>query len=51
VHQEEPIHYSNVMLIDSDKNATRVGVRVSDKLNSKGKPIKVRYAKTNGKDI
>jgi large subunit ribosomal protein L24 len=51
VHQEEPIHYSNVMLIDSDKNATRVGVRVSDKLNSKGKHIKVRYAKTNGKDI
>jgi large subunit ribosomal protein L24 len=41
---EMPIHYSNVMLIDSDKKATRIGIRYEEKGN---RTTKVRYAKTN----
>lgn len=51
IHKELPIHYSNVQLIDSDKKATRVGIRLTDKTNTKGKVIKQRYAKSNGKVI
>lgn len=51
IHKELPIHYSNVQLIDSDKRPTRVGIRITDKKDSKGKVIKQRYAKTNGKPI
>jgi large subunit ribosomal protein L24 len=51
VHKEMPIHYSNVLLVDSDKKATRVGYKITEKVSSNGKAIKVRYAKTNGKDI
>jgi large subunit ribosomal protein L24 len=52
VHQEAPIHVSNVMLavevdVDGDKRTvgTRVGYRVDDNGN------KVRYAKRTGEDI
>jgi large subunit ribosomal protein L24 len=51
VRKEMPIHYSNVQLIDSEKKPTRIGIQFSDKLNTKGKSIKIRYAKTNGKEI
>ncbi|MFP7364869.1 50S ribosomal protein L24 [Corynebacterium callunae] len=45
VTQEAPIHVSNVMVIDSDGNPTRVGFRVDE--NGK----KVRVSRRNGKDI
>jgi large subunit ribosomal protein L24 len=52
VHQEAPIHISNVMLaveveVDGDKKTvgTRVGYRVDDNGN------KVRFAKRTGEDI
>jgi large subunit ribosomal protein L24 len=52
VHQEAPIHVSNVMLaveveVDGDKKTvgTRVGYRVDDNGN------KVRFAKRTGEDI
>ncbi|WP_080793406.1 50S ribosomal protein L24 [Corynebacterium pacaense] len=45
VTQEAPIHVSNVMVIDSDGNATRVGFRFDE--NGK----KVRVSRRNGKDI
>jgi large subunit ribosomal protein L24 len=51
VHKEMPIHYSNVQLVDSEKNPTRLGTRIDEKVIVKGKPAKVRYAKSNGKDI
>lgn len=51
VHKEMPVHYSNVMLMDADKNQSRVGIRLSNKLDSKGKAIKVRYTKSNDKEI
>jgi len=44
VTQEAPIHVSNVMVIDSDGNPTRIGYRFED-----GK--KVRFAKTTGEAI
>ena len=51
VHKEMPVHYSNVMLMDADKNPSKVGIRLSNKLDSKGKAIKVRYTKSNDKEI
>ncbi|HEX6197784.1 MAG TPA: 50S ribosomal protein L24 [Jiangellaceae bacterium] len=48
VHQEAPVHVSNVMLavdVDGKKVGTRVGYRVDDDGN------KVRYAKRTGKEI
>ncbi|AIT60308.1 50S ribosomal protein L24 [Corynebacterium doosanense] len=45
VTQEAPIHVSNVMVVDADGNATRVGYRFDE--NGK----KVRVSKRNGKDI
>ncbi|MEN6296094.1 MAG: 50S ribosomal protein L24 [Chloroherpetonaceae bacterium] len=51
VHKEMPVHYSNVMLMDADKNPSRVGIRLSNKLDPKGKAIKVRYTKSNDKEI
>lgn len=45
VTQEAPIHVSNVMVIDSDGNPTRVGYRFDE--NGK----KVRISRRNGKDI
>lgn len=46
--KELPIDISNVMLIDSDKNPTRLEFR-KEEVN--GKMISVRYAKSNGKKI
>lgn len=51
IHKEMPIHYSNVQLLDAEKKPTRIGIRLDEKNMSKGKPTKVRYAKSNGKDI
>ncbi len=48
VSKEMPIHYSNVMILDSDKNPTRIGIRIDEK---DGKKIKIRYSKKNGKDL
>ena len=45
VTQEAPIHVSNVMVLDSDGNPTRVGYRFDED----GK--KVRVSRRNGKDI
>ncbi|MDO4686750.1 MAG: 50S ribosomal protein L24 [Corynebacterium sp.] len=45
VTQEAPIHVSNVMILDSDGNPTRVGYRFDE--NGK----KVRISRRNGKDI
>jgi large subunit ribosomal protein L24 len=46
VTQEAAIHVSNVMVIDSDGNPTRIGYRVDDETGKK-----VRVSKRNGKDI
>ncbi|CAI37977.1 50S ribosomal protein L24 [Corynebacterium macclintockiae] len=45
VTQEAPIHVSNVMVVDSDGNPTRIGYRFDED----GK--KIRVSKRNGKDI
>lgn len=45
VTQEAPIHVSNVMVLDSDGNPTRVGYRFDE--NGK----KIRVSRRNGKDI
>ncbi len=46
VTQEAPSHVSNVMVIDSDGNPTRIGYRVDEESGKK-----VRVSKRNGKDI
>jgi large subunit ribosomal protein L24 len=46
VTQEAPIHVSNVMVVDSDGNPTRVGYRVDSETGKR-----VRISKRNGKDI
>lgn len=43
--QETPVHMSNVMLVDGNGKATRVGYR----LNADG--VKERFAKTTGETI
>jgi large subunit ribosomal protein L24 len=45
ITQEAPIHISNVMVVDGDGKATRLGVRVDDE----GK--NVRISRRTGKDI
>ena len=45
VTQEAPIHVSNVMVVDTDGRATRVGYRVDD--NGQ----KIRVARRSGKDL
>ena len=45
ITQEAPIHISNVMIVDGDGKATRLGVRVDDE----GK--NVRISRRTGKDI
>lgn len=45
VVQEAPIHVSNVMVVDSDGNPTRIAYRTNDE----GK--RVRVSRRNGKDI
>ena len=46
VTQEAPIHVSNVMVVDSDGNPTRIGYRVDEETGKR-----VRISKRNGKDI
>ncbi|MCW1957963.1 MAG: 50S ribosomal protein L24 [Mycobacterium sp.] len=46
VTQEAAIHVSNVMVVDSDGKATRIGYRIDEKTGKK-----VRISKRNGKDI
>ncbi|MDL9944925.1 MULTISPECIES: 50S ribosomal protein L24 [unclassified Gordonia (in: high G+C Gram-positive bacteria)] len=46
VTQEAKIHVSNVMVVDSDGNPTRVGYRVDEETGKK-----VRISRKNGKDI
>jgi large subunit ribosomal protein L24 len=48
ISKEMPIHYSNVMILDSDKNPTRIGIRIEER---DGKIVKIRYSKKNGKDL
>jgi large subunit ribosomal protein L24 len=48
VSKEMPVHYSNVLLVDSSKNPTRVGVRYEKKGDL---TVAVRYAKTDNKEI
>lgn len=48
ISKEMPIHYSNVMILDSDKNPTRIGIRFEER---DGKRIAIRYSKKNGKDL
>ncbi len=45
IKKEAPIHISNLMLLDSKGNATRVG----RKLNDNGKLV--RYSKKSGEEI
>ncbi len=42
--KEMPVHYSNVQILDSDKNPSRIGVRIEG-------DSKIRYAKTNDKAL
>ena len=46
VTQEASIHVSNVMVVDSDGKAARVGYRVDEETGKR-----VRVSKRNGKDI
>jgi large subunit ribosomal protein L24 len=46
VTQEAAIHVSNVLVIDSDGNPTKIGYRVDEESGKK-----VRVSKRNGKDI
>ena len=46
ITQEAPIHVSNVMVVDSDGNPTRIGYRFDEETGKK-----VRVSKRNGKDI
>lgn len=46
VTQEAPIHVSNVMVVDSDGNPTRIGYRTDEETGKR-----VRISRKNGKDI
>ncbi|MCV7179673.1 50S ribosomal protein L24 [Mycolicibacterium sphagni] len=46
VTQEAAIHVSNVMVVDSDGNPTRIGYRVDEESGKR-----VRISKRNGKDV
>ena len=46
VTQEAPIHVSNVAVVDSDGNPTRVGYRTDEESGKR-----VRISRKNGKDI
>ncbi|WP_310373038.1 50S ribosomal protein L24 [Catenuloplanes atrovinosus] len=45
VTQEAPIHVSNVMVVDSDGNRTRVGYRIDEN------GTKVRISRRSGKEL
>ncbi len=44
IEMELPIHYSNVMILDSDKVPTRIGIRREE---NDGKTTPVRFARSN----
>jgi large subunit ribosomal protein L24 len=46
--KEMPVSYSNVLILDSDKNPSRIGIRHDEKNE---KLVPVRFALSNGKDI
>ena len=46
ITKEAPIHVSNVMVVDSDGKATRIGYRVDEETGKR-----VRISKRNGKDV
>ena len=46
VTQEAPIHVSNVMVVDSDGNPTRIGYRTDEESGKR-----VRISKRNNEDI
>ena len=46
ISSEAPIHVSNVMVVDSDGNPTRVGYRTDEETGKR-----VRISRKNGKDI
>ena len=46
VTQEAPIHVSNVMVVDSEGNPTRIGYRVDEETGKN-----VRISRKTGKDI
>jgi large subunit ribosomal protein L24 len=50
---EAPIHISNVMVLDPEtKKGTRVGHRVETiEQDGRTRKVRVRYAKTSGKDL
>lgn len=48
IEKDMPLHVSNVMLIDADGQATRVGIRVEEE---DGKRKKVRFSKKTGSVI
>jgi len=45
VTQEAPIHISNVMVVDSDGNPTRVGSRIDEN------GVKTRVSRRSGKEL
>ncbi|MFI5839849.1 50S ribosomal protein L24 [Catenuloplanes sp. NPDC051500] len=45
VTQEAPVHVSNVMVVDSDGNRTRVGYRIDENGS------KIRISRRNGKEL
>ena len=57
IHREAPINISNVMLVDSDGKATRVGSRpeTADRTRSDGSSYtvtrRVRVSRRTGKDV
>jgi large subunit ribosomal protein L24 len=48
ISKEMPIDYSNVQLLDTDNQPTRINIDFEQKAGTK---IKIRKAKTNGKVI
>ncbi len=48
IEKEMPMHYSNVMIVDSDNKTTRIGIRQEVKDN---KRVSARFSISNGKDL
>jgi len=51
VKKEAPIHISNLMVIDSKGNATRIGRRLGEPKKAGQKAKLVRYSKKTGEEI
>ena len=48
ISKEIPVHYSNVMMLDSDKEPTRIGIKREEK---DGRKVSTRYAKSDEKPL